>query len=238
MLAGSPITNIPKVNTHFLSPVTSKARDHRCSGRACNPRMGNLALGRVLSTRSVCGFNSSEPFCFYRQTSAPRSSRGSCSAATCSRCNSAIPSQEHPPSAMSDSSFRHPDTWWQSAEGVKEETLQLDLETEFLFTHLILVFRSPRPAAMVLERSQDRGHTWKTLRYFARNCDETFGLVEGSPVGEGGATCTSKYSGAYPCSRGEVSVVLKSELCAYGVMERFGFTYLIKQVIWSRIILK
>uniref|UniRef100_A0A3Q2V1I7 Netrin-1 n=1 Tax=Haplochromis burtoni TaxID=8153 RepID=A0A3Q2V1I7_HAPBU len=179
-------------------------RDHRCSGRACNPRMGNLALGRVLSTRSVCGFNSSEPFCFYRQTSAPRSSWGSCSAATCSRCNSAIPSQEHPPSAMSDSSFRHPDTWWQSAEGVKEETLQLDLETEFLFTHLILVFRSPRPAAMVLERSQDRGRTWKTLRYFARNCDETFGLVEGSPVGEGGATCTSKYSGAYPCSRGEV----------------------------------
>uniref|UniRef100_A0A3B4EWK1 Netrin-1 n=1 Tax=Pundamilia nyererei TaxID=303518 RepID=A0A3B4EWK1_9CICH len=202
--SGLERTRRGRLNTHFLSPVTSKARDHRCSGRACNPRMGNLALGRVLSTRSVCGFNSSEPFCFYRQTSAPRSSRGSCSAATCSRCNSAIPSQEHPPSAMSDSSFRHPDTWWQSAEGVKEETLQLDLETEFLFTHLILVFRSPRPAAMVLERSQDRGRTWKTLRYFARNCDETFGLVEGSPVGEGGATCTSKYSGAYPCSRGEV----------------------------------
>lgn len=106
---------------------------------------------------------------------------------------------------MSDSSFRYPDTWWQSAEGVKEETLQVDLETEFLFTHLILVFRSPRPAAMVLERSQDRGHTWKTLMYFARDCEEVFGLAEGSPVGESGAACTSKYSGAFPCSRGEVS---------------------------------
>uniref|UniRef100_A0A3Q1GUA5 Netrin 4 n=1 Tax=Acanthochromis polyacanthus TaxID=80966 RepID=A0A3Q1GUA5_9TELE len=188
----------------FLSPkVRDPAVERRCSGRACNPRMGNLAQGRVLSTGSVCGFNSSEPYCFYQQPAAPRS-RESCPAATCSRCNSAIPSQAHPPSAMSDSSFRYPDTWWQSGEGVKVETLQLDLETEFLFTHLILVFRSPRPAAMVLERSQDRGRTWKTLRYFARSCEEEFGVAEGSPVGESRATCTSKYSGAFPCSRGEV----------------------------------
>ncbi|XP_008281464.1 netrin-4-like [Stegastes partitus] len=185
------------------SKVRDPAVERRCSGRACNPRMGNLAQGRVLSTRSVCGFNSSEPFCFYKQSAAPRS-RESCPAAQCSRCNSAVPSQAHPPSAMSDSSFRYPDTWWQSAEGVKVETLQLDLETEFLFTHLILVFRSPRPAAMVLERSQDRGRTWKTLRYFARRCEEVFGEAEGSPVGESGATCTSKYSGAFPCTRGEV----------------------------------
>uniref|UniRef100_A0A4W6F3H3 Netrin-1 n=1 Tax=Lates calcarifer TaxID=8187 RepID=A0A4W6F3H3_LATCA len=174
-----------------------------CFGRACNPRMGNLAQGRVLSTQSVCGANSSEPYCFYKQTAAPRR-RESCSAAKCSKCSSAIPSQAHPPSAMSDSSFRYPDTWWQSAEGVKKETLQLDLETEFLFTHLILVFRSPRPAAMVLERSQDHGHTWKTLRYFARDCEEVFGLAEGTSDGESGATCTSKYSGAFPCTRGEV----------------------------------
>ncbi|XP_036961720.1 netrin-4-like [Acanthopagrus latus] len=175
----------------------------RCSGRACNPRMGNLAQGRVLSAGSVCGSNSSELFCFYRQTAAPRI-RETCSAAKCSKCNAAVPSQAHPPSAMSDSSFRYPDTWWQSAEGVGDETLQLDLETEFLLTHLILVFRSPRPAAMVLERSQDHGHTWKALRYFARDCEEVFGLTEGSPAGESRATCTSKYSGAFPCARGEV----------------------------------
>lgn len=168
--------------------------------------MGNLAKGRVLRTQSVCGSNSSETFCFYKQMSAPRS-KESCSAAKCSKCSSAIPIQAHPPSAMSDSSFRYPDTWWQSAEGVKEETLNLDLETEFLFTHLILVFRSPRPAAMVLERSQDHGQTWKTLRYFAKDCEQVFGLAEGSPVGVSGATCTSKYSGAFPCSRGEVSTV-------------------------------
>lgn len=169
--------------------------------------MGNLAQGRVLSTRSVCGSNSSEPYCFYKQTAAPRGKQ-SCSAVKCSKCSSAVFSQAHPPAAMSDSSFRHPDTWWQSAEGQREETLQLDLETKFLFTHLILVFRSPRPAAMELQRSQDHGHTWMTLRYFAKDCEEMFGEPEGSPVGGSGATCTSKYSKAFPCTRGEVSVWL------------------------------
>ncbi|XP_041851896.1 netrin-4-like [Melanotaenia boesemani] len=186
-----------------VSQVEDAALERRCLDRACNPRMGNLAQGRLLSTQSVCGYNSSEPFCFFQQTAAPRR-RESCSAAECSRCNAAIPKQAHPPSAMSDSSFRYPDTWWQSAEGVEEEKLQLDLETKFLFTHLILVFRSPRPVAMVLERSQDHGHTWKPLRYFSRHCEEVFGLAEGSPVRDGGATCTSKYSGAFPCTRGEV----------------------------------
>ncbi|TNN00310.1 hypothetical protein fugu_011556 [Takifugu bimaculatus] len=180
----------------FGSKSSGPDPENSCSGRACNPRMGNLALGRVLSTHSVCGSNFSEPYCFYKQAVTPRT-RGACSAVKCSKCDSAVPGQAHPPSAMSDSSFRHPNTWWQSAEGVKEETLRVDLETEFLFTHLIVVFRSPRPAAMVLERSQDRGRTWETLRYFARDCQGMFGLAEGS-------ACTSKYSGAFPCSRGEV----------------------------------
>ncbi|XP_024136655.1 netrin-4 [Oryzias melastigma] len=190
------------------SSLTLGRSAHACLDRACNPRMGNLAHGRLLRTRSECGSNASEPFCSFTQTSAPR--RGeSCSPAKCSVCatsstSSSSSALSHPPSAMTDSSFRFPDTWWQSAGEMEEETLQLDLETEFLFTHLIMVFRSPRPAAMVLERSQDRGRTWKALRYFARSCEEVFGVAEGSPVRGGGATCTSKYSGAFPCTRGEV----------------------------------
>lgn len=187
----------------FLADASKPAAESRCSRGACNPRMGNLAQGRVLSTLSVCGSNTTESSCFYKETSdAP--SRGSCRAAKCSKCNAAVPSQAHPPSAMSDSPFRNPDTWWQSAEGVKEEMLQLDLETEFFLTHLIMVFRSPRPAAMVLERSQDYGSSWKTLKYFAKDCEGKFGLTEGMPSSESGATCTSKYSGAFPCTRGEV----------------------------------
>lgn len=170
--------------------------------------MGNLAVGRVMTTQSVCGSNSSETYCFYKQTLSPRSSREFCATPKCSKCNAAIPSQAHPASAMSDSSFRFPHTWWQSTEGVQEEMLQLDLETEFLFTHIILVFRSPRPAAMMLERSQDYGKSWRTLRYFAKDCEEAFGLTEGQPEVGNGATCTTKYSGAFPCTRGEVSLRL------------------------------
>lgn len=173
----------------------------RCESRACNPRMGNLALGRRVLTQSVCGYNGTELYCSYADPNANLA----CSSPKCSKCNAALPFLSHLAGAMSDSSFRHPNTWWQSAEGVESETVQLDLETEFYFTHLILVFRSPRPAAMTLERSQDFGRTWRMLQYYASNCSATFGLEEGKAGGgRDGAGCTSKYSGVYPCSRGEV----------------------------------
>ena len=173
----------------------------RCESRACNPRMGNLALGRRVLTQTVCGNNGTELYCSYADPNANLA----CSAAKCAKCNAGLPLLSHLAGAMSDSSFRHPNTWWQSAEGVESETVQLDLEAEFYFTHLIVVFRSPRPAAMTLERSQDFGRTWRMLQYYARNCSAAFGLEEGKAgAGRDGATCTSKYSGAYPCNRGEV----------------------------------
>lgn len=170
----------------------------RCESRACNPRMGNLALGRRVLTQSVCGNNGTELYCSY----ADPDINLACSAPKCAKCNAGLPHLSHLAGAMSDSSFRHPNTWWQSAENVESETVQLDLEAEFYFTHLILVFRSPRPAAMTLERSQDFGRTWKTLQYYAKNCSSAFGMEEGK--GKDGAVCTSKYSAANPCNRGEV----------------------------------
>lgn len=173
----------------------------RCESRACNPRMGNLALGRRVLTQTVCGNNGTELYCSY---SDPKANLA-CDSPKCAKCNAGLPLLSHLAGAMSDSSFRHPNTWWQSAEGVESETVQLDLESEFYFTHLILVFRSPRPAAMTLERSQDFGRTWKMLQYYAANCSAAFGLEEGKAGGSRDrATCTSKYSGAFPCNRGEV----------------------------------
>lgn len=105
---------------------------------------------------------------------------------------------------MTDDSFLNPDTWWESGSGPQQQDeIRLDLDTRFCLSHLILVFRSPRPAAMVVERSADFGETWETLKLFARNCSAEFGLPDDSS--EPGSVCTSRYSGATPCTRGEVS---------------------------------
>ncbi|KAL7876122.1 hypothetical protein AOLI_G00110850 [Acnodon oligacanthus] len=174
-----------------------------CENRVCNPRMGNLAVGRHLRTNTQCGSASPEHFCNYDE--------GSC-VPQCGVCDPGVSEQAHPPSAMMDSPFRRPPTWWQSAQGVVTEVLQLDLEVEFYFTHLIVIFRSPRPAAMVLERSQDFGQTWSTLRLYAQNCSEQFGM-------EDGRRCTEKYSSARPCSGGEV---IYRALSPWDTIEPYG----------------
>ena len=168
----------------------------RCE-KACNPRMGNLALGRKLWTDTTCGQNTTELYCFYSENTDL-----TCQQPKCGKCSAAQPHLAHLPAAMADSSFRHPRTWWQSAEDVHREKIQLDLEAEFYFTHLIMVFKSPRPAAMVLDRSQDFGKTWKPYKYFATNCSATFGLED--DVVKKGAICTSRYSNPFPCTGGEV----------------------------------
>lgn len=107
---------------------------------------------------------------------------------------------------MTDDPFLYPDTWWASGAGTtmkgQQDEIRLDLETQFCLSHVILVFRSPRPAAMIIERSADFGKTWEALKLFAHNCSLEFGLPD--DFTQPASLCTSRYTSATPCSGGEV----------------------------------
>nr|XP_040058995.1 netrin-4 [Gasterosteus aculeatus aculeatus] len=168
--------------------LTRSAAVSRCEGHACSPPIRNLATGRILFTRSSCCGNSS---LHHR---------------TCVIPDLLCPEDPHPSAHMTDDPFLHPDTWWASAAGIgmqgEQDEIRLDLETRFCLSHVVLVFRSPRPAAMAVERSADFGKTWEALKLFAHNCSMEFGLPD--DFTQPGSLCTSRYTSAAPCSRGEV----------------------------------
>ncbi|MBZ3884468.1 Laminin subunit beta-4 [Sciurus carolinensis] len=182
----------------------SKAQDE-CDRGACRPTPGNLLLGRStqLTASSTCGLNGAQKYCILSYLEGEQK---------CFACDSRFPydpyTQPNSHTIENVITSFEPDRgkkWWQSENGLDHVTIRLDLEALFQFSHLILTFKTFRPAAMLVERSTDYGHTWKVLRYFAKDCAASFPHVtSGQAQGVGDLVCDSKYSDIEPSTGGEV----------------------------------
>ncbi|XP_067860924.1 laminin subunit beta-4 [Heptranchias perlo] len=180
-----------------------------CNAGSCYPPLGDLLVGRSsqLTASSTCGLNGPETYCILGHLQDEQK---------CFTCDSRLPYNpisstysHHIENVITAFEPDRKKKWWQSTNGVHRVSVQLDLETLFQFSHLILSFKTFRPAAMLVERSSDYGQTWKMLRYFAYDCAHSFPNIPAGPAQRvGDVICDSKYSDLEPSTDGEV--VLKA----------------------------
>uniref|UniRef100_A0A6Q2YVN4 Laminin, beta 2-like n=1 Tax=Esox lucius TaxID=8010 RepID=A0A6Q2YVN4_ESOLU len=194
------------VGLNWLVPGAFLQED--CSVNSCHPELGDLMVGRAnrLSASSTCGLNGPQNYCILGYLEDEKK---------CFICDSRqsyhLYNQESHRIENVITTFdpERKTKWWQSENGVHEVTIQLDLEALFQFSHLVLTFKSFRPAAMLVERSKDYGQTWKVFRYFAEDCAFHFPWVSLGPAKRiDEVICDDRYSSLEPSTEGEV--VLKA----------------------------
>ncbi|KAM7397366.1 hypothetical protein PAMP_020344 [Pampus punctatissimus] len=221
----------------LLPTVWLQDQQDQCPSGSCNPQLGDLMVGRAaqLSASSTCGLDGPHNYCIIgylevRGHSERANNKLSTEATDtfmsfsgrsmeeqkCFTCDSRLPYNRYgnPNSHRIENIITTFDPerkmkWWQSENGVHQVSIQLDLETMFQFSHLVLTFKSFRPAAMLVERSKDFGRSWKVFRYFAEDCMLYFPSVSDQTANSiDDVVCDSRYSGSEPSSDGEV--VLKA----------------------------
>lgn len=175
-----------------------------CVETSCSPTTGDLVIGRAkrLYASSTCGLSRPTHYCVLSHLHEN---------ASCFECDSRTPygpnnAINHDVSnVIVDFGTDWRKRWWQAENGFSDVYLQVNLEAEFQLTHMILKFKTFRPAAMLIERSSDFGRSWDVYRYFATDCRKSFPGVSIGPITRlGDVICESKYSDVVPSTEGEV----------------------------------
>ncbi|NXJ11488.1 LAMB3 protein, partial [Odontophorus gujanensis] len=169
-----------------------------CSHGACYPPVGDLLVGRGqhLAASSTCGLTKPETYCTPHGEWNMR----------CCKCDSRLPHARNGHRVANVLSSAGRARWWQSQSGMENVYLQLDMDQEFQLSSVVLDFRSPLPAAMLIERSTDFGKTWEVYQYMASDCAAAFPHIpRGAPESWGDARCqTLQVQHGYPMHGGKV----------------------------------
>jgi len=171
-----------------------------CDHGGCYPATGDLLIGRTgnLYASSTCGLRRPERYCFI----------GNLKNVSCDVCDVKAANKSHTIDQIVARSpgdlNRHTQAWWQAENDRENVTIQLNLEAEFVFTHLIMKFRTFRPKGMIIEKSADFGKTWRVYAYFASSCTTQFPYVPVIPTTDQ-PYCEGRYSDDTPSTGGEVN---------------------------------
>ncbi|XP_049618626.1 uncharacterized protein [Syngnathus scovelli] len=121
-------------------------------------------------------------------------------------CDASSPDLSHPPQLMGDRERGGLITYWQTVPWSKypepllaNVTLSWNKSLEVV-DDLVVSFEYGRPTSMVLDKSTDKGLTWRPYQFYADDCMETFGMPpkrvsDLAPSNVTRVICTERYSG-------------------------------------------